>query len=757
MKSALYKSNFRFNALDASKLVQLDSSSCYSNSILQLQRDGITSSAFAMMEVHTPRIDPPPRKSPTAYKHSESIALRYQLGSAGNEVITHVLPRRSILLDTGAQASSTGFEGIPGTQRRPDGTLGRPLQLVGGVGRPARVQAIQCVRVRDPESGFVFDIPDDCKAPDWSTAVISAGALESRGVRIGLDGDPRLVFPSGHVVKLHKRRHLYLLDLENVSLTGATPTVSRATMVAAKTLEEPLIEVFEPFAGIGTFSRALRKHGAKIIALLEHSEPPRRYLRAEFPGTLLLGEYRMREWTTQVNWTKGAIRLMVTGAICTPFAPNGKMLGLEDHRNAEVFGVVALAHACRPHVIVLENVYNMFKCGALEVIQNHLTGYHIAKPKDVSKVEFFRSTDHHSAVWRDRITVTFIRDDLPSFQLPPLPTSTVYDKPQKLESFLEPIERVPEDAVVHGNIRMLATPLQLSVGDPRSPRQVAVLEIEASSPIIVGSVVRIGNRAGQYIVEKFYEDGNVKVLLDDRQRPSRAVVTRTEIVEHCPQSLPVFDMSTAISPRRWGQGHIGATNLILRKPGLVTRILPIEIARAMGIDRSHGVSDAALQSIAGNAVTNVMADSVAKRTIQVCKVISDSVQLSGGVVAPATDGVPTAPAYSFLRSAPASAPLQRLSAGESRSQDMCENVPRDANTLSAIFGYCSSDSLRATAKHYGVRILANSTLDETIRKAANCPEAPTMHVTRLRRARGKRDRRSVCPLRREPGQCHDCS
>ena len=258
MESALYKSNFRFNALDASKLVQLDSSSCYSNSILQLQRDGITSSAFAMMEVHTPRIDPPPRKSPTAYKHSESIALRYQLGSAGNEVITHVLPRRSILLDTGAQASSTGFEGIPGTQRRPDGTLGRPLQLVGGVGRPARVQAIQCVRVRDPESGFVFDIPDDCKAPDWSTAVISAGALESRGVRIGLDGDPRLVFPSGHVVKLHKRRHLYLLDLENVSLTGATPTVSRATMVAAKTLEEPLIEVFEPFAGIGTFSRALR-------------------------------------------------------------------------------------------------------------------------------------------------------------------------------------------------------------------------------------------------------------------------------------------------------------------------------------------------------------------------------------------------------------------------------------------------------------------------------------------------------------------
>ena len=354
MKSALYKSNFRFNALDASKLVQLDSSSRYSNSILQLQRDGITSSAFAMMEVHTPRIDPPPRKSPTAYKHSESIALRYQLGSAGNEVITHVLPRRSILLDTGAQASSTGFDGIPGTQRRPDGTLGRPLQLVGGVGRPARVQAIQCVRVRDPESGFVFDIPDDCKAPDWSTAVISAGALASRGVRIGLDGDPRLVFPSGHVVKLHKRRHLYLLDLENVSLTGATPTASRATMVAAKTLEEPLIEVFEPFAGIGTFSRALRKHGAKIIALLEHSEPPRRYLRAEFPGTLLLGEYRMREWTTQVNWTKGAIRLMVTGAICTPFAPNGKMLGLEDHRNAEVFGVVALAHACRPHVIVLD-------------------------------------------------------------------------------------------------------------------------------------------------------------------------------------------------------------------------------------------------------------------------------------------------------------------------------------------------------------------------------------------------------------------
>ena len=120
----------------------------------------------------------------------------------------------------------------------------------------------------------------------------------------------------------------------------------------------------------------------------------------------------------------------------------------------------------------------------------------------------------------------------------------------------------------------------------------------------------------------------------------------------------------------------------------------------------------------------------ATRSIQVCKIISDSVQLSGGVVTPATDGVPTAPAYSFLRSAPASAALQRLSAGEYRSQDMCENVPRDANTLSAIFGYCSSDSLRATAKHYGVRILANSTLDETIRKAANCPEAPTMHVTR---------------------------
>ena len=95
----------------------------------------------------------------------------------------------------------------------------------------------------------------------------------------------------------------------------------------------------------------------------------------------------------------------------------------------------------------------MFKCGALEVIQGHLTGYHIAKPKDVAKVEFFRSTDHHSAVWRDRITVTFIRDDLPSFQLPPLPTSTVYSKPQELESFLEPIDRVPEDAVVHGGAK----------------------------------------------------------------------------------------------------------------------------------------------------------------------------------------------------------------------------------------------------------------------------------------------------------------
>ena len=123
------------------------------------------------------------------------------------------------------------------------------------------------------------------------------------------------------------------------------------------------------------------------------------------------------------------------------------------------------------------------------------------------------------------------------------------------------------------------------------------------------------------------------------------------------------------SPRRWGQGHTGATNLILRRPGLVTRILPIEIARAMGIDRSHGVSDCALQSIAGNAVTNVMADSVAKRTIQVCKIISDSVQLPGSCSA--SDGWSSYCTGLFvLEKRPGIRSPPAVECGESGSQDV---------------------------------------------------------------------------------------
>lgn len=97
-----------------------------------------------------------------------------------------------------------------------------------------------------------------------------------------------------------------------------------------------------------------------------------------------------------------------------------------------------------------------------------------------------------------------------------MPSSTVYNKPQTIESFLEPVERVPERYVIQGSIRMLQKPIQLSDHDLRSPRQIATLEIAASSPVIVHSVVRIaGKPEQQFICEKFYEDGNIKVLLDE--------------------------------------------------------------------------------------------------------------------------------------------------------------------------------------------------------------------------------------------------
>ena len=104
-----------------------------------------------------------------------------------------------------------------------------------------------------------------------------------------------------------------------------------------------------------------------------------------------------------------------------------------------------------------------------------------------------------------------------------MPSSTVYNKPQTIESFLEPVERVPERYVIQGSIRMLQKPIQLSDHDLRSPRQIATLEIAASSPVIVHSVVRIaGKPEQQFICEKFYEDGNINTSRRNiRSRNSR--------------------------------------------------------------------------------------------------------------------------------------------------------------------------------------------------------------------------------------------
>jgi len=179
--------------------------------------------------------------------------------------------------------------------------------------------------------------------------------------------------------------------------------------------------------------------------------------------------------------------------------------------------------------------------------------------------------------------------------------------------FLQPVGNVPEHAFVDGIFKRLNEPQYEEAGNPRSPLRVAVLTVPADAPVGVGTLVRL-HTDGEWHILRMYDDGNIQCIRNDPRNPQRCVVSRDSISACLPQEFMVYSaQSTHISPRRWGQTIVGANSLIERQdaPGRASKVLAAEISAAMGITPISGVRDSQLQSIAGNAITNVMANAIA--------------------------------------------------------------------------------------------------------------------------------------------------
>ena len=341
------------------------------------------------------------------------------------------------------------------------------------------VDAVKTTALEEVTSGVTFPLHNDLDAPSFGVPLLSVGELARQGWTSRLDqAPPYLVAPSGETVPVLAHNNLYYLDVRPAG------RAAMADMGAAEAASIPA-DVFEPYAGVAMLSRAAEAEGMSINSLGDKDPCARRVLAERFPDATVLADAQDGTWR-EVEFHPNRYRVMVAGIPCQPAAPTGVQRGWDDYRAAEIRRFVEMVGYHKPHHAVIENVYAFWIMMGQEFDKlMSKIGYVPVLSPGVSVVEYLRSTDHYSPVWRDRIHRSYEPKHLAE-ALPPLPTveqADVHARPREILEFLRSRDDVPKTAFINGTFERLDEPRRAKEGDPRSPLVVATLHVLPSMPV----------------------------------------------------------------------------------------------------------------------------------------------------------------------------------------------------------------------------------------------------------------------------------
>ena len=159
--------------------------------------------------------------------------------------------------------------------------------------------------------------------------------------------------------------------------------------------------------------------------------------------------------------------------------------------------------------------------------------------------------------------------------------------------------------------------------DRKSPRIIAELVYWSHSPVRVGSVITLKSQHTHmpYVVERRVAEV-LDVIPEDRRKPWRTTVNMSEVKQHLTRKYIVGDGMKILAPRKWGVEPPGNCMLVERDthPGRASRLLPEEIARAMGAD-IKGVPPEHINLLVADGLHETLRHQITKRAVLRARVI----------------------------------------------------------------------------------------------------------------------------------------